>query len=312
MAVNSFDVIRSNASMVDVADEDLPNPIVSNLKTMYLVDTDVIANSTYYYKVRVWRSDVSFISGQLKAVAKLDFEPELNVSIQPYAFWKLNEENGNFADSSENSNTLIASSTASRGVSSIDPTGQKCTALNNSDTNTSTRLIGLYESNQPVSSNFTVSMWIHMPSSLEQTGGEFFKLDLRTGVGFSIGLSTDSSDNIPPYANGNIAAHSRWLHIGQNSISFRGTNLHFSDDEQNSHIAVRWRNGYLDTFLNGVLKSSRYVGNYVAANRSIGVGRGEDVFRPSFGLKMSRIAVYDGSLTDADILKIANISIVQK
>ena len=68
----------------------------------------------------------------------------------------------------------------------------------------------------------------------------------------------------------------------------------------------------MSVFLNGVLKSSRYVNNYNAAQRSIYVGRGEGDFRSLFGIKMSRIAVYDGALTNQDIMKIATISPVQR
>ncbi|WP_312069454.1 hypothetical protein, partial [Acinetobacter sp.] len=58
---DSFDVIRSNTSMIGVADANLPSPIATNLKTMYYVDTTVAEDSTYYYKVRAWRDGVSMV-----------------------------------------------------------------------------------------------------------------------------------------------------------------------------------------------------------------------------------------------------------
>lgn len=68
----SFDIIRSMVSMVGVADEDLPTPIATGLKTMYYVDIAVVRGTTYFYKVRVWRGELSFVSDQLEAIADKD------------------------------------------------------------------------------------------------------------------------------------------------------------------------------------------------------------------------------------------------
>lgn len=67
----SFDVIRSMVSMASVADEDLPTPIATGLKTMYYVDSSVVEGFTYYYKVRVWRGTTSFVSSEVSVVAVL-------------------------------------------------------------------------------------------------------------------------------------------------------------------------------------------------------------------------------------------------
>lgn len=66
---DSFEIIRSMTSMVSVADVDLPTPIATGLKTMYYVDTTVITGSVHYYKVRVWRGGVSFVSSEIEAYA---------------------------------------------------------------------------------------------------------------------------------------------------------------------------------------------------------------------------------------------------
>ena len=301
---DSFDVIRSTTSMAGIADVDLPTPITTGLKTMYYVDTTVTVGNTYYYKIRAWRDGVSVVSIELKAIATVDLMPEMNVSIQPYAFWKLNDLEGDFIDSSGNNKTLVASPTALRGLLSVDPTGQVCSSVNPDDNASATRMIGTYEDTSNASYDFTVCMWLHMPDVSVETSGEVFKLDLRDGKGFSIGLGA-GFDNSPP-TNG------RWINIGQNGINFRNTGVIFPNHAHNAHLAVCWDSGYLKCFLNGELKSSRYVGNYNAAQRSIYVGRGEGDFRSSFGIKMSRIAVYDGALTNQDIMKIASISPVQR
>lgn len=68
----SFDVIRSMVSMASVADADLPTPIATGLKSMYYVDTSIISGPHhYFYKVRVWRGEQSFVSDEISVYAML-------------------------------------------------------------------------------------------------------------------------------------------------------------------------------------------------------------------------------------------------
>lgn len=57
-----FEIIRSDVSMQNVAESELPAPIATNLKTMYYIDTTVVQGAKYYYKVRVYRSGLSAVS----------------------------------------------------------------------------------------------------------------------------------------------------------------------------------------------------------------------------------------------------------
>ena len=59
---DSFEIYRSTAPM---SASSLPPPIVTGLKTMYYVDTNVIEGVTYYYIVRVLRSGTSLLSDQI-------------------------------------------------------------------------------------------------------------------------------------------------------------------------------------------------------------------------------------------------------
>ena len=79
---DSFDVIRSNASMANIADEDLPSPIATGLTTMDYVDTAVVADAAYYYKVRVWRDDTSVVSDEISAIASTPDEHWSNVVVR--------------------------------------------------------------------------------------------------------------------------------------------------------------------------------------------------------------------------------------
>lgn len=70
-----FEIIRSDTSMIGVADSALPAPIATNLKTMYYVDTAVVEGATYYYKIRVHRSGLSAVSAtEIEALAILGDE----------------------------------------------------------------------------------------------------------------------------------------------------------------------------------------------------------------------------------------------
>lgn len=48
---DSFDIVRSTVSLATTAYEDLPTPIVQNLKTMYFEDGGVEEGITYYYLI---------------------------------------------------------------------------------------------------------------------------------------------------------------------------------------------------------------------------------------------------------------------
>ena len=69
---DSFDVIRSVTSMVGLADNALPSPIATGLKTMYYVDNTVTQGGTYYYKFRVWRGGKSLVSDEVRVYTTID------------------------------------------------------------------------------------------------------------------------------------------------------------------------------------------------------------------------------------------------
>ena len=77
---DSFDVIRSNTSMIGVADAALPSPIATNLKTMYYVDTTVVEGGTYYYKFRVWRDGIALVSDEVVIVAQ-EHDPNILINM---------------------------------------------------------------------------------------------------------------------------------------------------------------------------------------------------------------------------------------
>lgn len=64
-----FEIIRSDTTMSGLADSELPAPIVSNLKTMYYIDTSIVDGESYYYIARVFRDGVSLNSSEVKVKA---------------------------------------------------------------------------------------------------------------------------------------------------------------------------------------------------------------------------------------------------
>lgn len=68
---DSFDIIRSATSMLEVPDENLPEPIAVNIQKMYYFDNLVTEGSTYFYKIRVWRDGVARVSNEFEITALL-------------------------------------------------------------------------------------------------------------------------------------------------------------------------------------------------------------------------------------------------
>lgn len=284
------DIIELNVSALPLI------PLAENIVGDTYIDNDVEVGKTYFYGLLIKvGSDLQLLKSK-KVMAITDNMPELDQSIKPYAFWKLNEKTGNYIDSSGNNNTLLATPNAIRNIPSIDKTGQICSSINSAVADEDARIIGSFVSSVSVGFNFTVSMWIQVPDKSVNNAGEFFKLHSENGRGFSVGFG-NGSDNQPPLGG-------RYINIGQNYISFRSTTAKFPDTQTNANLVIRWNNGILDIFIDGKRVSTRNVGNYNSANRSIRVGRGELSQKMNFNIKMSRVAVYDGALSDQDISNI--------
>ena len=291
--VDSYTIYRSTTPMLE---NSLPSPIATGITTNEYIDTNVTANMVYYYRVEAVKDIFKRLSAELK-VQTISQYPELNLSIPAMAFWMLDEISGDYIDRSGNSRHLVASINALRGLPPIDPLAELCSAT---DIEKSTeKWIGKYNGSISVGSSFTFMCWISIPNSTVTLGGEFFKLGY-VGQGFSVGFNN----------NDNGLANGRYLLVGQNGIAFRPTSYLFSNDSQNAHIAVRWLNGTLAAFVNGSKVYSQSIGYYNSSSDVFGVGVGEnDII---FKMPMSRVAVYNGALTDDEILKIAKVTQIQR
>lgn len=79
---DTFDIVRSTTSLAGVADNDLPAPIATGLKTMYYVDTMITVGVLYYYKIKVNRAGSVVVSDQIEAMA--DVEPNWLFKLIPF------------------------------------------------------------------------------------------------------------------------------------------------------------------------------------------------------------------------------------
>lgn len=61
-----FEIVRSQTP-IDVSN--LPAAIVTNLKTMYYVDTNIVPGETYYYRVLAYRNESMVISNEIECLA---------------------------------------------------------------------------------------------------------------------------------------------------------------------------------------------------------------------------------------------------
>lgn len=73
-----FEVIRSLTPMTDL--NNLPSPIVTNLLTMFYVDTNIVEGGTYYYRVVAWLDGNKAVSDEVKVTA-VQYDPSFNIKI---------------------------------------------------------------------------------------------------------------------------------------------------------------------------------------------------------------------------------------
>lgn len=147
-------------------------------------------------------------------------------------------------------------------------------------------------------------MWLDIPDSSVLTYGEFIKIG-NGPQGFSLGFNDGTSN--APYRD----RAGRYLLVGQNGVAFRPTTYRFSNARQKVHLAIRWNVTTLDIFINGALVQTITTSTMNSATMdTILLGYGEQAI--GFKLPMSRVAVYNGALTNAGILKIASITATQR
>lgn len=67
---DSFSIVKSQSQMNE---NDLPTPIVTNLKTMFYVDTNVVEGETYFYRIISYRDGESVVSNEIESTASSAF-----------------------------------------------------------------------------------------------------------------------------------------------------------------------------------------------------------------------------------------------
>lgn len=295
---DSFEVYASSTAFTSST---LPSVWASGITSLNYVLETPPSNPTYVMIASV-KGTVKRFSQLMTIYLKRDFDPELSLSIAPWAFYKLNELSGNFQDSSGNNRHLTASINVLRNQDSIESTKNPSSATNHA--NLTENWIGKRIGAATLGNSFTVAMWLDIPDSSVLTYGEFFKLG-NGSQGFSLGFN-DGTLNIPY-----MDRAGRYLLVGHNSVTFRPTTYRFSNVRQKAHLAIRWNSTTLHIFINGVLVQTQSTAAMNSATMdTFTVGYGEQAI--GFKLPMSRVAIYKGTLSDGDILKLASITATQR
>ena len=294
----SFEIYASDTAFTSST---LPSVWASGITSLSYVLENPPGNPTYVMITSV-KGTVKRFSQLMTIYLKRDFDPELSLSIAPWAFYKLNELSGNFQDSSGNNRHLTASTNVLRNQDSIELTKNPSSATDH--TNSTENWIGKRIGAATLGNIFTVTMWLDVADSSVLTYGEFIKIG-NNSQGFSLGFNDGTA--FTPYAD----RAGRYLLVGHNSVAFRPTTYRFSNLRQKIALAIRWNVTTLDIFINGALVQRQTTATMNSATMdAILLGYGEQAI--GFKLPMSRVAIYKGALTDADILKIASITATQR
>ena len=140
-----FEIVRAQ-NPIDV--NNLPAAIVTNLKTMYYVDTNIVPGETYYYRVLAYRDGSRVVSNEIECLASTASSYaallHFNGADQSMVFYDhAVTENWN------NSNAIISTASAKVGGSSAKFTG------------TTTSYIYRY-TNLVITGDFSISFYLNM------------------------------------------------------------------------------------------------------------------------------------------------------
>lgn len=88
---DSFDIVRSVKPILDT--ENLPDPLISGLTTMYYFDQAIVVGANYYYRVVARRGNDRVVSEQVFISAGMSFDDYLT-TLEPIHSWKLDDISG--------------------------------------------------------------------------------------------------------------------------------------------------------------------------------------------------------------------------
>ncbi|WHP06750.1 LamG domain-containing protein [Acinetobacter corruptisaponis] len=275
---DSFDVIRSLSSMVGVANIDLPSPIVTGLTTMYYVDTTVSEDTTYYYKIRVWRGANSVVSNEIKCFAGAYIAKIL--ADHPIAYYPMNEESGGFAFDITSNPVNGTIFDCAMGQAALSRRLGKCYYFDGSS-----RIELGSPSKFSIASSVSLECWMK-PTVL---GGNTVQIGFNSGLRMQIGSAANMI-----FSGANKLSSSPILTI--NTLY---------------HIVFTCTASELKIYINGVLAGSIAGGGWSGigsvANSAIGyAGAGHGEYFTGY---MSNIALYNYALTAEQVSEHYNVGI---
>lgn len=270
---DSFDVIRSTNTMNSIADNDLPAPMITGLKTMYFVDESVVLNSTYYYKVRANRDNFSVISSEIKA--KANAYDGLVISDDPIAYYRLDEVSGSTAyDVGKGS---AANGTINGCLLGQEPLGSGLDKSFYFDGSNNYILLGA-PSKFLINGSISVECWI---KKIVSNGGNTLQINNNQGIRMQIGSSAN--------------------------LIFADANKLSSPDLENNkiyHVVFTCSSSKLQIFINGNLSASLSGGSWrgIQGNQNSAIGM-SGVNNEFFKGNISNVALYDKELSAEQILR---------
>ena len=264
---DSFDVVRSIASMIGVADVDLPTPIATGLKSMYYVDASVVHGQVYYYKVRVWRGSTSFVSGEIVISTDTD---NYWANVSSLLHFDGFDNSTIFTDEKGTIWTRNGAPVISRSQSKFS--GASGRFSKNNYISTSTMAPFLFSATE----DFTVESWVYIP-----TGATFKDNEIPI---ICVGAQ-DVSDVGGGWNLCLFDSATKFMRLERDSTGGSAQAAHFTLNEGIvrdtwHHVEFGRQGGTTYGFFNGILKGTSTVQNNIPFNSpniqnvSIGSGNG--------------------------------------
>lgn len=284
---DSFDVVRSIASMIGVPDVDLPTPIATGLKSMYYVDASVVHGQVYYYKVRVWRGSTSFVSDEIVISTDTD---NYWANVSSLLHFDGFDNSTIFTDKKGTIWTRNGAPVISRSQSKFGGASGRFSKNNYISTNIMAPfLFGASE-------DFTVEAWVYIPTGATVIGGGIPIICVgaqdvsSSGGGWNL-LLIDEANALIRLERDNTNGTTQEVRVNIGSAIPRDTWMHVEFGRQG---------GITYGFFNGVLKGTSTIHNNIPFNspniNNVSIGSGNGRLTPN-------IYHLDGYIDDLRVTK---------
>lgn len=275
---DSFTIYRSTTPM-DIAS--LPAPIAAGLTTMYYVDSTIVDEQSYYYRVGVVRDGVELVSDEMQYI------PAAAGSVIPTDYILAYDFNGDVLDKSLNALNGI------RNGSTVFSTGRKA------GTQALEFISGAVVTPQalPINSDkLTVSFWL---STSQSSPGYIYEQDFGGDTAYCA---------INFYVNNGIQskiAISGLENVVHSPIAFDNSYQHILIEIDKSQPALSEQKIYVNNVLSSVQLSNKADTSGLFDNKVLFIGRGNNGSYPLVG-RLQDMRFYNRVLTEFERAQLFN------